>query len=212
MPRARRTSRWWAAVCWLGRMLVASVTWSGRFLRRTWHGRATAAGGMRLITVAVISGFLAGIVTLWATGNIGVVREVLYGDSGELPKPVTPPPEGHAWVRVLTTGYCPCAICCGADADGITARGRSVRQHPFGIASDFGLVTPWLTLDIPGYGRARVDDTGGAMRQSAKQGVVHLDLRFKTHQQARRWGRRWLWIAMPAGARASGLKPPEVSL
>ncbi len=212
MPRARRKNRWWAAVGWLGGAGLAVLTFGGRFLRRTWQGRATAAGGMRLLTVALIGGFLAGIVTLWATGHIGVVREVLYGDSGELPKPVTPPPDGHAWVRVLTTGYCPCAICCGADADGITSRGRSVRQFPYGIASDPKLVTPWLTLDIPGYGHARVDDTGGAMRQSAKQGVVQLDLRFKTHQQARNWGRRWLWIAMPAGARASGLKPPEVSL
>lgn len=164
-----------------------------------------------MTAVALIAGFLIGVLTMWATGQARVVREVLYGEVGELPKPVTAPPDGHAWVRVLTTGYCPCAICCGAFADGVTARGRSVRQHPHGIATDPKLVTPWLTLDVPGYGRAKVDDTGGAMRQSGKQGVIHLDLRFTTHQEARRWGRRWLWIAMPAGAPASGLPPPVVS-
>jgi 3D (Asp-Asp-Asp) domain-containing protein len=190
--------------------LIAWITQAiGRFLRGSWHGRAGKVGGARLTLVAGGIGFACGCLVMWGSGQAPIVRQVLYGDVGELPKPVTPPPEGHAWVRVLTTGYCPCAICCGKDADGITARGRRVEQHPFGIASAPDLVTPWLTLDIPGYGRARVDDTGGAMRQSAKKNIVHLDLRFITHQVARSWGRRWMWIAMPAGAPASGLPVPK---
>lgn len=212
MPRSPKPpSRRWLPFRWLSQAIAWSVRASGHFLRTTWQGRSRRLGGARLTAVALVVGFLIGVLTMWATSQAQVVREVLYGDAGALPKPVTAPPEGHAWVQVLTTGYCPCAICCGAFADGITARGRSVRQHPHGIATDPGLVTPWLTLDVPGYGRAKVDDTGGAMRQSAKQGVIHLDLRFTTHQEARRWGRRWLWIAMPAGAPASGLPPPVVS-
>lgn len=207
MP-ARRRRWWWAAVLGVaaaGRWLIAAL---GSFLHRSWTGRSGRLGGARLGLVSGGIGFLVGCLVMWGSGQAPVVRQVLYGDPGELPKPVTPPPEGSAWIRVLTTGYCPCAICCGEDADGITARGRRVDRHPFGIASDPGLVTPWLTLDIPGYGRAIVDDTGGAMRQSARRGVVHLDLRFTTHAEARRWGRRHLWIAMPAGAPASGLPPP----
>jgi 3D (Asp-Asp-Asp) domain-containing protein len=211
---SRRRRSWWVrsaqavarGFAWLTGSLT---TWTARFFRRTWQGRSGRFGGARLTIVSLAAGFAAGCLVMWLSGQSTEVRHVLYGEAGELPKPVTPPPEGSAWVRVLTTGYCPCAICCGSDADGVTARGRKVATHPFGIATDPNLVTPWLSLDIPGYGHARVDDTGGAMRQSAKRGVVHLDLRFRTHSEAKRWGRRWLWIAMPAGAPASGLPPPS---
>jgi 3D (Asp-Asp-Asp) domain-containing protein len=37
---------------------------------------------------------------------------------------------------------------------------------------------------VPGYGLARVDDVGGGVRGN------QLDLRFRTHRQARKWGRR----------------------
>ena len=50
-----------------------------------------------------------------------------------------------------------------------------------------------------------VDDTGGAMRQSAKLGVVHFDLRFITHAEARRWGVRHMYIALPAHIPAATL-------
>jgi hypothetical protein len=53
-----------------------------------------------------------------------------------------------------------------------------------------------------------VDDTGGAMRQSAKQGIVHFDLRFITHAEARRWGVRHLYVALPAGMPAAQLPEP----
>lgn len=210
MPRSRRF-RWWLPLYWLWVMVRECGRWVGRFCSLTWRKRSGKIGGAHYGLMMCALGFGIGCLTMWITSQAPVVRQVLYGDMGPLPKPVTPPPPGTAWVQVLTTGYCACSICCGADADGITARGRRVDQHPFGIASDPKLVTPWLTLDIPGYGQAKVDDTGGAMRQSGRVGIVHLDLRFKTHQTARQWGRRWLWIAMPAGAPASQLPPPKIT-
>ncbi|MBA3686474.1 MAG: 3D domain-containing protein [Planctomycetes bacterium] len=211
MPRRSPTVRVLVAI---GAWAAAATAWVLRMIwrgwRATWRGRSGDVGGARLVGVCLGLGFLAGCLFMWAGGQSPTVRHVLYGEAGELPRPVTEPPPGTAWVRVLTTGYCPCAICCAGSDDGITSKGRDVRRHPHGIASDPKLVTPWLSLDIPGYGRAIVDDTGGAMRQSGKAGIVHLDLRFAGHEQARRWGRRILWIAMPAGAPASGLPPPTL--
>lgn len=134
-----------------------------------------------------------------------------------MPRPVTPPPPGMAWSRVLTTGYCGCTICCGAYSDGKTAINRDLKVHPFGIAADRRLLPYRTMLEVPGYGYAMVDDTGKAMRDHADLDVVHLDLRFETHDDGRRWGRRWLWLALPlgtpAGARArmvaeGGTPPP----
>jgi len=93
------------------------------------------------------------------------------------------------WI-VEVTGYCPCGICCGRWADGITAcgakaEGRFVaapREIPFGTL-----------VYIPGYAKAPVPvlDRGGAIKGNK------LDLFFATHTEAARWGRRMMtvWIA-----------------
>jgi 3D (Asp-Asp-Asp) domain-containing protein len=191
------------AFAWAATLTLVRWLWLG--WRTTWRGRSGDVGGARLVGVCGGLGFLAGCLFMWAGGQSERVRYVLYGDQRDLPKPVTAPPAGTAWVRVLTTGYCPCSICCQGSADGITSIGRNVNDRPHGIASDPKLVTPRLVLDVPGYGRAEVDDTGGAMRQSGAQGIVHLDLRFADHAQAKVWGRRMLWIAMPLAAPAARL-------
>ena len=72
-----------------------------------------------------------------------------------------------------------------------------------GMAAAPALIPYRMTLEVPGYGTALVDDTGGAMRQDAVRHVVHLDLRFVTHAEALRWGRRWMWISLPADGPAA---------
>ncbi|MBA2481456.1 MAG: 3D domain-containing protein, partial [Planctomycetes bacterium] len=124
----------------------------------------------------------------------------------EAPEQAVPAPAAEPRttdIRVMTTGYCPCELCCGGTADGITAINRDVRRHPRGIAVDPTLIPYRTTLTIPGYGTALVDDTGGAMRQDGARGIVHLDLRFRTHGEAKRWGVQWLQIAMPDHAPAA---------
>ncbi len=153
--------------------------------------------GLRLLGLGLAIGFLVG----WANSEVIHV----FTDRGSMPKPVTPPPPGMAWARVLTTGYCPCTSCCGPNAIGRTAINNDVRAHPYGIAADKGLMPYRTSLYVPGYGIADVDDTGGAMRQDARRGRFHLDLRFTDHAQARRWGVRWMWIAVPAGVGAASL-------
>ena len=86
------------------------------------------------------------------------------------------------------TAYCPCEICCGVWADGITASGINVKNfNGLLIAAPpeykFGTV-----MDIPGYGIATVQDRGGAIKGN------RLDVFFPTHQEALNWGRQTLKV------------------
>ena len=112
---------------------------------------------------------------------------------------------------MLITAYCPCEQCCGIYTNPITSIGRELKTHPYGIAADHALLPPHTVLTVPGYGTAVVDDTGGAMRRSGQESIVHIDLRHKSHDEALEWGRRWLWIAVPSDLSAAALPPPEIS-
>lgn len=107
---------------------------------------------------------------------------------------------GHAQVKpgdaitMKVTAYCPCKICCGKwAASAKTATGDDARITD-GVAADPKLLPYRTRLEIPGAGVREVDDTGGAMRQSAKKGVYHIDLRMATHAEARQWGVRYLKV------------------
>jgi len=107
--------------------------------------------------------------------------------------------------RTKVTAYCPCKKCCGPHAIGKTSIGRDAWKT-FGVAADPKLLPYRTKLEIPGIGIREVDDTGGAMRQDAKKGVYHIDIRFrlpdgvkktpenmeKVHQEAKRFGVKWL--------------------
>jgi len=190
---AKQTSLWRRSA----RLGVRAVDQHRRWVIRGLSGGQTRLVASYLIFLALLGGIAIGLV-LTEEEHPPVAASV-----PRTPPPVTPPPPDTRWVEVKTTGYCPCAICCGKDADGRTAINRPVARFPYGIAVAPKLIPYREWLYVPGYGEFMVDDTGGAMRQSAKRGVVHLDLRFKTHQQARKWGVRWLWIAVPDHARAA---------
>jgi len=132
------------------------------------------------VTFLVVEGVLPVLVAAFEAGAQDEQRSsTAIEKAEELPRTVK--------VEAVATGYCPCEKCCGRFADGITANGRSVEMHPYGIAAD-PLVLPYgAKIDVPGYGRAEVDDTGAAMSNSE---VPHVDLRFKTHDEALEWGRR----------------------
>jgi len=93
--------------------------------------------------------------------------------------------------RMKVTAYCPCENCCGKYADGLTAIGRNAKTT-LGVAADPKLLSYGTKLNIPGIGVREVDDTGGAMRQSAKKGIYHIDVRFHNHQEALDFGVKWL--------------------
>jgi 3D (Asp-Asp-Asp) domain-containing protein len=92
-------------------------------------------------------------------------------------------------IRAVVTAYCPCRRCCGRFADGRTSTGTTAWRP--GIAADPSVLPYGTVLEVPGYGIATVDDTGGAMRRHwSRDGIIHIDVRTTYHWQARQWGRR----------------------
>ena len=94
---------------------------------------------------------------------------------------------------VRVTAYCPCRICCGKWADGITASGQPVTANggKF-VAAPRGV--PFGTMVVvPGYSGGRavpVLDRGGAIKGK------RLDVFYPTHKEALRWGVRYLVVKM----------------
>ena len=91
-------------------------------------------------------------------------------------------------VKMKVTAYCPCPKCCGAYSDGITATGHKIYQGDTFVAADkaYSFETEMI---IPGYNNTRtvkVLDRGGAIKGNK------LDVFFNTHQEALKWGVRYL--------------------
>lgn len=117
------------------------------------------------------------------------------------------PPTGVAPVEfvVEATAYCPCAECCGWERNwwgrpvfasgpnkgkrkivGQTASGAMAR--PGTIAADTSIFPFGTILYVPGYGYGRVEDRGGDIKG------YRLDLFYRTHEEAKRYGRQRLKI------------------
>lgn len=113
----------------------------------------------------------------------------------------TRPPRHAKFIErdLVTTGYCKCKICCGwkrtwygkpvvaSGPDkgqhkqvGITASGVKAKHGT--IAADTRLYPFGTIMYVPGYGYGRVEDRGGAIKGH------HIDLFFKHHRRALRWG------------------------
>jgi 3D (Asp-Asp-Asp) domain-containing protein len=113
------------------------------------------------------------------------------------------PPKGIKPVkRTLTiTGYCACGKCCGwhrtwlgrpvyssgpnkgkTKQIGLTASGT--RARPGTIAADTSRYPFGTIMYVPGYGYGRVEDRGGDIKGD------HIDLFFRAHRQAMRWGKQ----------------------
>ena len=93
------------------------------------------------------------------------------------------------------TAYCPCRKCCGVwSGDGKTASGRSIRYNGGRFVAADTRVLPFFTkVSVPGYAGGRavpVIDRGRKVRGR------HIDLFFRSHRQAKRWGSRKMWITI----------------
>ena len=83
-------------------------------------------------------------------------------------------------LRVRATAYH--SSCRACATGGKTATGRSA--HSRGVAADPRVFPIGTVLYIPGYGNARVDDTGGAIKGR------RIDVRLGSHLATRSWGVR----------------------
>ena len=90
-----------------------------------------------------------------------------------------------AAITMRVSAYCPCEICCGPFADGITASGvpavgricAAPPEYPFGTV-----------LDIEGYGEYVVRDRGGVIKGNRRS------ILFPTHAEAKAFGVQYLKV------------------
>lgn len=98
------------------------------------------------------------------------------------------------WMYV--TAYCPCSKCCGEDAQGVTASGKSVNYNRgHFVAADTNVLPFGTKLSIPGYHNGNpveVIDRGGAIRGNK------LDVYFPNHSTAKQWGKRRIPVVIYA--------------
>lgn len=143
--------------------------------------------------------------------EIIVVDEFLYTDEYKIPMPPPPPTptpiknkqrkesfdtfkDKSYSIWVIATAYCPCKKCCGTCSPGITYTGQNAWKS--GVAVDPKVIPLGSHLDIPGYTRGPnkngswilCDDIGGKIKGN------RIDVRFKYHWQAKKWGKRKIKI------------------
>jgi 3D (Asp-Asp-Asp) domain-containing protein len=90
----------------------------------------------------------------------------------------------------IVTAYCPCKICCGPGAHGITASGKPVSTNEGRFCAAPRSYRFGTMITIPGYGTVPVLDRGGAITGN------RLDVYFPNHKSALAWGRKHLTIAI----------------
>jgi len=116
------------------------------------------------------------------------------------------------WVRALVTAYTPWdAIDSNSGyQDGYTATMVDTTSgNPndmYGVAADPRAIPYGTEIYVPDYweslqanqnsipSRIIVDDTGGMMRRNWDRGVLHIDVRYRTTEAAKKWGKRWVTI------------------
>lgn len=85
------------------------------------------------------------------------------------------------WDTYIATAYCPCEICCGSGASGITASGARAREGVT-IAADWDILPEGAWVEIEGIGHRIVQDTGSAIKGH------RIDIYFEEHEEALEFG------------------------
>lgn len=132
---------------------------------------------------------------LWVhcTSGSGVVLNTPSYDASIVPRRLTivdydTPVEGSAWgeplyeIEVTVTHYCACAKCCGANADGITASGKTAQRGMVAMSSYYPFGTQILINGV----MYTVEDRGGS---GIENDIHRVDIFIPDHQEALRLGR-----------------------
>jgi 3D (Asp-Asp-Asp) domain-containing protein len=83
---------------------------------------------------------------------------------------------------LTATAYCPCEICCGKWANGLTYTGAIAGKGCIAIDPKKGPLKLGQEVYIKGYGYGVCNDIGGAIKG------WKIDLCFDTHEEALEWG------------------------
>ena len=119
---------------------------------------------------------------LWLT-TAAMASLMLSAPAGDASRPV----KRRLKRKVVATGYClgPCRRC---ETQGLTSTGTRGRRG-VAVARRGRRVLPLGShVYVPGYGWAAVDDVGGGV------GSTQIDVRFRTHSMASRWGKKNLQV------------------
>jgi len=97
-------------------------------------------------------------------------------------------------LRMRVTAYSPDARSCGDSADGLTATLHSVETNNSElVAADPRLLPYGTMLTVPGYAGGKIVpvlDCGGKIKGN------RLDVLYRTHDRAKRWGSQWLTVTV----------------
>jgi len=89
-------------------------------------------------------------------------------------------------VWVLASGYCPCELCCGSNACGLTATGEPATGLI--VAVDPRCIPLRSIVELPGYGAAVAKDTGRLIKR------WRVDVFYSTHEQAKQLKPKWVQV------------------
>ncbi len=97
-------------------------------------------------------------------------------------------------MSMRVTAYCPCPICCGPNAQGVTASGQRVTTNGGRfVAADTDLLPFGTRISIAGYYHGQIVP----VLDRGKLVYGHrLDVFFPSHQQAREWGVKYLEVTI----------------
>jgi 3D (Asp-Asp-Asp) domain-containing protein len=141
------------------------------------------------------------------TGEIVVIEDDTKTYKVENKKESTEPKGRWVWAKV--TAYTPWDAIDKHSGyqDGYTSTMKDTRKNPYGIAADPRVIPYGTKVYVPNYFESLlrnkssrpttmtiVDDTGGAMRRSWRNGIIHIDVRYRTSRAAKKWGTRWMYI------------------
>jgi len=142
----------------------------------------------------IIMAFLVIVVMFAVIMGIAVLVQILFNNvsigqflsiNTETTEVVLPEPKP---IIFRVTAYCPCEICCGKWADGITANGHVIQPGDKFVAAPADLFDFGDVIFVPGYGTVPVLDRGGSIKGK------RIDVFFSTHQEALNWGVKHLTI------------------
>ena len=161
-------------------------------MEKTFLTSARAKGGVAALFLAALAAAAAALAFSGGCRTISV-----RPNSRDYAAPVE--------MSVIATGYCNCQKCCDwrytwygravhasgkskgkPKKVGLTASGTRARHGT--IAADTSLLPFGTVIEVPGYGFGRVEDRGGAIKEK------HIDLWFRRHSDAKKWGRRQIKI------------------